>query len=210
MRIMICSNQPTLVKALGDRLRKAGHEVLPFVAAVHSVHSIVREQQPDVLVTDEWASEADHILDDVDFALVLVGTRVDRSALDGTRRTVVLIERSATLQEVVGLLNGLGSMHRGTAHRAPWRSATSVRDGDSRRLARFLSTREREVLSELVRGADTATLAQRLHISSSTARDHVQSIMTKMNAHSRLELVSIAVRDGLVDPATGLWLFDAS
>jgi two-component system nitrate/nitrite response regulator NarL len=64
------------------------------------------------------------------------------------------------------------------------------------------------VLSELVRGADTTTLARRLAISRSTARDHIQSVLTKMNAHSRLELVSIAVKDRLVDPTTGLWLYD--
>jgi two-component system nitrate/nitrite response regulator NarL len=73
----------------------------------------------------------------------------------------------------------------------------------------FLNARERGVVSELVRGSDTATLARRLHISRSAARDHVQTVLTKMDAHSRIELVSIAVREGLVDPTTGLWLVGA-
>jgi len=62
-----------------------------------------------------------------------------------------------------------------------------------------LSRREREVLSLLVQGASGSTVADRLGISRNTVRTHVQSILTKLQVHSRLEAAAFAVRHGLVD-----------
>jgi two-component system nitrate/nitrite response regulator NarL len=61
----------------------------------------------------------------------------------------------------------------------------------------------------LVRGEDTAKLARRLGISRTTVRCHVQSVLTKMGAHSRLEVATTAVRTGVVSPRTGEWLGSA-
>jgi two-component system nitrate/nitrite response regulator NarL len=61
-----------------------------------------------------------------------------------------------------------------------------------------LTTREREVLSLLVEGADGGTIARRLGISRNTVRTHVQSILTKLQVHSRLEAATMAVRHHLV------------
>lgn len=77
---------------------------------------------------------------------------------------------------------------------------------DTARLASFLSTRERSVLSALVRGDDTATIARALGVSTTTARGHVQGVLTKLGTHSRVAAVTTAVRSNLVDPRTGDWL----
>jgi len=61
-----------------------------------------------------------------------------------------------------------------------------------------LTTREKEVLSLLVEGADGGTIAHRLGISRNTVRTHVQSILTKLQVHSRLEAATMAVRHHLV------------
>jgi len=52
-----------------------------------------------------------------------------------------------------------------------------------------LSRREMEVLGVLATGADTKSIATRLHVSPATVRNHVQSIMRKLGVHSRLEAV---------------------
>jgi two-component system nitrate/nitrite response regulator NarL len=77
---------------------------------------------------------------------------------------------------------------------------------DAQRLGRYLTAREREVLSALVRGDDTAKLARNLGIAAATARCHIQSVLTKMGAHSRLEVATTAVRCGMVSPESGEWL----
>jgi DNA-binding NarL/FixJ family response regulator len=61
-----------------------------------------------------------------------------------------------------------------------------------------LTPREREVLGLLVEGADGRTIAVRLGISRNTVRTHVQSILTKLQVHSRLEAATLAVRHRVV------------
>jgi DNA-binding CsgD family transcriptional regulator len=63
---------------------------------------------------------------------------------------------------------------------------------------RTLSPRELEVLQLLVAGAGTRTAAERLHVSLATVRNHVQSILRKLEVHSRLEAVAYANRHRLI------------
>jgi DNA-binding NarL/FixJ family response regulator len=73
-------------------------------------------------------------------------------------------------------------------------------------MASQLTPREREVLALLVQGADGNKAAKALGISFNTIRTHVQSILTKLQVHSRLEAATFAVRHGIVEapkPADG-------
>jgi DNA-binding NarL/FixJ family response regulator len=65
-------------------------------------------------------------------------------------------------------------------------------------VAQQLTNRERTVLGLLVEGASGAEIAERLGISTNTVRTHVQSILSKLQVHSRLEAATYAVRHGLV------------
>lgn len=70
---------------------------------------------------------------------------------------------------------------------------------DAHKVPYTLSTRELEVLRLLAEGMPNAAIADRLVVSVNTIRKHVQSILAKLNAHSKLEALSIAVRQGLVE-----------
>jgi len=61
-----------------------------------------------------------------------------------------------------------------------------------------LTPREREVLRLLADGLTTREISESLFISNNTARNHVQRLLTKLGAHSRLGAVAIARRAGLV------------
>ena len=61
-----------------------------------------------------------------------------------------------------------------------------------------LSDREREVLQLLAEGLSNAAIAERLVVSVHTVRNHVANLSTKLGAHSKLEALSIAVREGLL------------
>jgi PAS domain S-box-containing protein len=61
-----------------------------------------------------------------------------------------------------------------------------------------LTAREREVLSLLEAGVPTQAMADSMKISVTTVRNHIQGILRKLGAHSRLEAVSTARRQGLV------------
>ncbi len=70
---------------------------------------------------------------------------------------------------------------------------------DAQRLASFLTDRERQCLALLVEGLDTAAMARKLGVSRATVRTHVQSLLTKLGVHSRLEAASFAVRYRLLE-----------
>ena len=76
--------------------------------------------------------------------------------------------------------------------------ARSAEDRHAALLGQQLTERERQVLALLVDGASGADIAERLTISTNTVRTHVQSVLTKLQVHSRLEAATFAVRHGLV------------
>ena len=61
-----------------------------------------------------------------------------------------------------------------------------------------LTTREVEILQALGSGASTAGVAEQMHISLNTVRTHVQRIIKKLGAHSKLEAVAIGRSQGLL------------
>jgi len=67
-------------------------------------------------------------------------------------------------------------------------------------MADQLTYRELDVVRLLAEGLRGDAIAQRLGISKNTVRTHIQSILTKLQVHSRLEAATFAVRHGIVDP----------
>lgn len=61
-----------------------------------------------------------------------------------------------------------------------------------------LSARELEVLELLATGASNKAIAAELSLSVNTVRNHVQQVLVKLDAHSKLEAVATAVREGIV------------
>ena len=77
---------------------------------------------------------------------------------------------------------------------------TRITGGDSNNssLTEPLTPRETAVLLFLADGMSNEEIAKRLFISIHTLRNHIQSIISKLGAHSKLEAVSIAIREGLI------------
>jgi PAS domain S-box-containing protein len=61
-----------------------------------------------------------------------------------------------------------------------------------------LTAREVEVLRHLATGLTTERIAETLGISKTTANNHIQHIMKKLSAHSRLEAIRRAEQAGLI------------
>jgi PAS domain S-box-containing protein len=61
-----------------------------------------------------------------------------------------------------------------------------------------LTRRELEILRLLAGGANTRAMAERLHVSPATVRNHVQNIFGKLQVHSRLEAAAYATRHGML------------
>jgi NarL family two-component system response regulator YdfI len=113
--------------------------------------------------------------------------------------------------EVVGTCNLAGSaalfesaaasavlMEGGTF--GPWipSSAASESDSGPKPPPVALTPREIEVLRLMADGASNKIIAHKLGISDHTAKFHVTSILSKLNAGTRTEAVTLGVRQGLV------------
>jgi DNA-binding NarL/FixJ family response regulator len=64
-----------------------------------------------------------------------------------------------------------------------------------------LTEREREVLDLISQGLTNAAIAEQLFVSVNTVRNHVANLSAKLGARSKLEALSIAVREGLLPEA---------
>ena len=83
---------------------------------------------------------------------------------------------------------------------------SAVEDGTERRpgraaamMASSLTNRERQVLGLLADGLNSAAIGRALEIEPNTVRTHVQQVLTKLQVNSRLEAVTYATRNGIVD-----------
>lgn len=79
------------------------------------------------------------------------------------------------------------------------RKSWSNENPDVALLVNQLTAREFAVMHLLTRGMNNRDIAAQLRISPNTVRGHVQGILTKLQVHSRLEAVTFAVRQGIVE-----------
>lgn len=61
-----------------------------------------------------------------------------------------------------------------------------------------LTSREIEVLKSLAKGKSTKAIANQLNISSATVNNHIKHILTKFDAHTRLEAIRHAEKAGVI------------
>jgi DNA-binding NarL/FixJ family response regulator len=105
--------------------------------------------------------------------------------------------------DVDHLIRVIRGVHSGEAHLDPGLLG-DVLDGLVTRTLKpapdpfaMLTTRERELLQCLVDGMSRAESAAHLGVSVNTVRTHTQNLIAKLGAHSTLESVALALRNGI-------------
>jgi response regulator RpfG family c-di-GMP phosphodiesterase/DNA-binding CsgD family transcriptional regulator len=108
------------------------------------------------------------------------------------------VAKSATVDILVEAIHGAHEGEPPSSVISTPRSAFRPRPSSSG-LGSDLRPRELEVLRLMAAGEANKALAAELHLSLNTVRNHVQSILYKLDAHSKLEAVTTAVRAGLIE-----------
>lgn len=141
---------------------------------------------PVVMLTGQADASAARAAAEVGCAAFITKDRAARDLVDAIRSAYA----SAGADVVAGPLAAPGAPALGSSAGlvAGWEGARAIR----------LSRREREVLGLLADGAGTDTISELLYISRNTVRAHVQRVITKLGAHSKLEAVAVARRRGLL------------
>lgn len=119
------------------------------------------------------------------------------AAFDETLKAILPV--GTRLQVIAAALEAVASgMTVLTAQQAKhtFRNVQPIADG--LRESEPLTSREQEVLQMMAAGLPNKQIAAKLRISANTAKFHVAQIMAKLEAGSRTEAVSIAIRRGLV------------
>lgn len=179
---------------------------LAVIAVAHTLGEAiqsVRVHHPDVVLLDFRFPDGDApgFIDELrDVApdtrvLVMTGLADDTTMAaihDSGCAGVVTKDRAA--QDLVDEIRAVASATRVTEIRA----APTSRGASGRAGNHPLSSREREVLVQLAAGQSTEEIADILHISRVTVRNHIQRILTKLDARSRLEAVATALRAGII------------
>ncbi len=208
-RVVIVDDHVLFVDAVRHMLETHGLEVVGVATTARAGLEAVEDLRPDVVLVDLGLPDLSglalgrHIVERRPKTTVLALTVVDdpravREALRAGFRGYVTKDASAArlLQAVRAAAAGRLAVPRGLG------ALPTGPRGDDRAallLASRLTGREREVLALLVEGTDGRGIAKRLGISHNTVRTHVQSILTKLQVHSRLEAAAFAVRHGVVE-----------
>ncbi len=72
-----------------------------------------------------------------------------------------------------------------------------------------LSKREHEIVALLADGWAALNIAARLNLSHATVRNHIQNALRKLEVHSQVEIVALALRSGWVDRQEPRWNAEA-
>jgi DNA-binding NarL/FixJ family response regulator len=187
MRVAICAKTGLFREALVTVLRGRGHEVLCCPSALAGAMRAVGRSGAEVLVLDASLSDVE----------LLAQVRRDRGL-----RVLLLAEpgeegpayaavdagaADAVLDHAVALVTVERALHRQwTSETRPPQTPAQVRGAES-----LLTRREHEVIGLLLVGRSTGDIAVALGVTGNTVHSHVQSILRKLGARSRLEAVSM-------------------
>lgn len=209
MRIIVCDDHRLFAEALATVLESAGHEVRTATVPADAV-AAVRREPFDIAVMDFYFPAVGTSLEacrairesSPDTAVLILTADIPESAVrDGIGCGVAGFSRKD--QDVAHLLDAIERIGRGHAVIDPklLQRAFAPDASPEATLLRFLTPRELEVLERLVHGESTRQIAAAMFITYSTARTHIQSVLTKLGVHSRLEAAAFAVTYGAVAPA---------
>jgi len=177
-------------------------EVVATASTAAAAFEAAVAHEPDVILMDYLLPDGDGVaatarikerLPEVRVVL-LTGSDVD-AALPGALEAgcVGYLEKTGALDKLAPAVRAAASGEVVISPSDLGRIATEPRSSVA-----DLTPREREVLGLLADGLSNRDIAGRLFLSVNTVRTHVQRILEKLPAHSKLEAVAIARRRGIL------------
>ncbi len=184
-----------------------GFEVVGVACTVADGVALAGKARPDVAVVDYSLPDGDG----TEVAAGIAGCSPDTKLVMLTASTDQRVFAAAVDAGFTGfvtkdmatgdLVDAVRKVHRGEVHMPPSMLATLLpraRKG-YQGFGSDLTSRESDVLRLLARGHAIHQIAADLTISVNTARNHVQNLLAKLDAHSQLEAVSRALHEGLIE-----------
>jgi two-component system, NarL family, nitrate/nitrite response regulator NarL len=197
MRLLICDDHRMLVDALNMALTNNGHTVVATALDPDEAVKAAREHQPDICLLDVNFPGGNGISAIRRIREVSPGTKV--VILSGSVGRGLVAEAIAQgAQGFVGKEKPIGAIiealelaQQGHLAVDPLVLQDALRpraqDDDPLWVLKFVTEREWEVLRCIMDGLSTEQMAEQR----STARTHVQNLLTKLGVHSRLQAAAL-------------------
>jgi two-component system nitrate/nitrite response regulator NarL len=206
MRIVVCDDHRLLLEALGMALSASGHDVVALASRPEEAVTAVATHRPDVCLLDVnfpdgTSVAAIHELREAspETKVVMLSAEADhavvgRAIAEGASGYV---GKEKPITEIVEMLDravhGQLAVEPALLQRAlrPHKSSE-----DPLWALQFLTDREWQVMRCIMEGQTTEEMAGSLGVQRSTARTHVQNLLTKLGVHSRLQAAALMSAHG--------------
>ena len=207
IRILVADDHPVVRDGLVAILStQADFEVVGEAATGPEVIQQVIRLKPDVLLLDLEMPELDGLeaLKQLQAARAEVRTIIF-TAFDTDERILGAVRAGAQGYLLKGapreeLFNAVRVVYAGGSLLQPVVASKLLRQvSQPRKDVEALTRRELEVLQLIARGRQNKEIAADLAISQRTVKFHVSSIMSKLGAGNRTEVVALAAHQGLID-----------
>lgn len=208
MRLLIVDDRDVVRVGLRATMAKR-HAVAGTAASGSEALAMVGRVRPDAAVVDlrlpdmsghELCQRLRAVAPDV--AVVILSTYVSdetvRRALDAG--ATAYVTKAAGLRELLRVLDGIdhGTAETQTAPEIVSRLHAAV---SQRTSAVQLSPQQESVLELAAEGLTNQQIGDRLFISESTVRFHLQNLKSKFSARTKTDLIARAIRAGVISPA---------
>ena len=203
MRLVLIEDHQALREGLELLLGRHGVEVVGTTGTAAEGRDLIERLEPDVALVDIRLGDDS-------------GIELTRAVLDGhPGRRIVLYTGSSDVELLVSgldsgargyalkegtpgeLTSALETVAAGGTYVDP-RLRTALLSRQATQRMPSLSKREREIMDLLSQGLTGEDVAQRLVLSSETVKTHIRNAMSKLEAHTRVHAVAIALRQGYI------------
>jgi DNA-binding NarL/FixJ family response regulator len=211
LSVVIVDDHAVFAQSLATALEEIdGVDPVGTAYSVADGLALIEELMPDVAVVDYRlrdgrGSDIVRALHDSAPAVrvvILTAAEDDAAFLDALEAGCAgYVTKDRPLEEVVAAVTAAAAGELAVAPAMLARALSQLpRDAD--RSGR-LTPREREILELVAQGMSNKAIAAELSLRLNTVRNHVQNVLTKLDAHSKLEAVAIATREGILPDARG-------
>ncbi|HEV7195650.1 MAG TPA: response regulator transcription factor [Pedococcus sp.] len=206
MRLVVCDDHLLLLEALGLALSASGHEVVALASHPDDAITAVAEHHPDVCLLDvnfpggtsvtaiqrirEISPETKVVMLSAEADHAVVGRAIAEGASGYVGKEKPIVEIVEMLERAV---RGQLAVEPSLLQRALRPHKTT---DDPLWALQFLTDREWQVMRCIMDGQTTEEMAESLGVQRSTARTHVQNLLTKLGVHSRLQAAALMSAHG--------------